>query len=90
MLVGRRHSGGVALQTMCLSNPDLRFIRSYLCQTIHEENQLVLTTVYRPPDKPIGAFLSDFQTFPEEMLEYQGDILICGEFNIHLRSPNNT
>ena len=45
---------------------------------------LIVTTIYRPPDKPIGVFLTDFQALLEEMLEYQGDILESGDFNIHI------
>ena len=51
---------------------------------------LILTTIYRPPEKPIGVFLSDFQTFLEEMLEFPGDIVISGDFNIHLEDRNNS
>ena len=51
---------------------------------------LLVTSLYRPPEKPIGVFLDDFQAFLEEMLDFKGDILISGDFNIHLHDQNNS
>ena len=51
---------------------------------------LLVTSLYRPPEKPIGVFLDDFQAFLEEMLDFKGDILIIGDFNIHLHDQNNS
>ena len=90
-----RRGGGVAIiaesrfkPTVFRTQPFASFEKTSV-KLSFKKAPLVVTTIYRPPEKPIGVFLSDFQTFLEDMLDFQGDILITGDFNIHISDLNN-
>ena len=85
-----RRGGGVALIAESRFKPSsipTQTFASFVSISVKlsmKKAPLLVTTLYRPPEKPMGTFLSDFQTFLEEMLEFRGDILISGDFNIHI------
>lgn len=51
---------------------------------------MLVGSIYRPPEKPLGQFLDDFHNFLEEINTYSGDILLSGDFNIHIEDKQNT
>ena len=49
----------------------------------------ILLIVYRPPSLPKSAFISDFSTLLEDLATSPSEIIITGDFNIHVDQPTN-
>ena len=66
---------------------------SFKCVTVQydlKNHKLLVASIYRPSDEPIGQFLDDFQPYLEDMNTLPGDILLSSDFNIHVENTANT
>ena len=65
---------------------------TFECVTVHYElkhSKLLVASIYRPPEKPISEFLNDFQSFLEDINDFPGEIILSGDFNIHIEDKNH-
>ncbi|XP_059910918.1 uncharacterized protein LOC132459992 [Gadus macrocephalus] len=95
-----KKGGGVALISNSKLNlkPKNRYIfRSFevlaLCTSAPREakrvpDSFVLAVVYRPPG-PYSVFLDEFSDFAADLVTYSDNILLIGDFNIHVNNPSD-
>uniref|UniRef100_A0A8C5AGF3 Reverse transcriptase domain-containing protein n=1 Tax=Gadus morhua TaxID=8049 RepID=A0A8C5AGF3_GADMO len=95
-----KKGGGVALISNSKLNlkPKNRYIfRSFevlaLCTSAPREakrvpDSFVLAVVYRPPG-PYSVFLDEFSDFAADLATYSDNILLIGDFNIHVNNPSD-
>ena len=50
---------------------------------------LNMAVIYRPPDKPIRSFVSDFLDYIERNINLTGKLLLTGDFNVHVNKPES-
>ena len=50
---------------------------------------LNMAVIYRPPDKPIHSFVSDFLDYMERNINSTGKLLLTGDFNILVNKPES-
>ena len=50
---------------------------------------LNMAVIYRPPDKPVCAFVNDFLEYMERNINSTGKLLLTGDFNIHINDPES-
>uniref|UniRef100_A0A8C5CCP5 Reverse transcriptase domain-containing protein n=2 Tax=Gadus morhua TaxID=8049 RepID=A0A8C5CCP5_GADMO len=95
-----KKGGGVALISNSKLNlkPKNRYIfRSFevlaVCTSAPREakrvpDSFVLAVVYRPPG-PYSVFLDEFSDFAADLATYSDNILLIGDFNIHVNNPSD-
>ena len=49
-----------------------------------------MAVIYRPPDKPVHAFVNDFLDYMERNINSTDKLLLTGDFNIHVNDPEST
>ena len=67
----------------------IQIIRSYNCIIEIGQKSDVVVCIYRPPDTRPLEFIDEFNSLLEELTILQDQIVICGDFNIHLESSTN-
>ena len=50
---------------------------------------LNMAVIYRPPDKLVCSFVSDFLDYVERNIKSTGKLLLTGDFNIHVNDPES-
>ena len=65
-----------------------------LCTSAPQEakrvpDSFVLAVVYRPPG-PYSVFLDEFSDFAADLATYSDNILLIGDFNIHVNNPSDS
>ena len=50
---------------------------------------LNMAVIYRPPDKSVHSFVSDFLDYMERNINSTGKLLLTGDFNIHVNDPES-
>ena len=51
---------------------------------------LNMAVIYRPPDKSVRSFVSDFLDYMERNINSTGKLLLMDDFNIHINDPEST
>ena len=87
-----RTGGGVALICKSSLNPSAISFKNYLSFELLVVNctsiNLTIAVIYRPPHLSTATFLNDFGEFITHLFELKNEILILGDFNIHLNKPS--
>ena len=93
-----RRGGGLALiyrSTLKISKIPLQPFTTFesLCARFTTTSgtkpfSFILLTVYRPPSSSKSIFLSEFTTLLEDLATSPSELIITGDFNIHVDLPN--
>lgn len=59
-----------------------------LLRLTYASKSYLFLTVYRPPSMSKSSFISDFSSLLEDIASSPSDLVIMGDFNIHLDSPD--
>lgn len=57
---------------------------------LHGTLSVRLLSVYRPPNGSVGAFMESFVEHLGRVSMSSGNLLVCGDFNIHVNKPDCT
>ncbi len=60
------------------------------CRAQINKKQFVLCCVYKPPSSSNSDFISEWNNLLSSLVIYPGEIIICGDVNIHLDKPSNS
>ena len=86
--------GGVAfiyrsfLKLKKLIIPKISSFEAICVQLSISSSSFILLSVYRPPTSSIPVFLSEFSSLLEELVSSPSEILIAGDFNFHVDTPD--
>ena len=92
-----RRGGGLALIYRSTIHPrilDVPFIpTSFECLVSTfsiNSSAILLVLIYRPPNSSQTSFLTEFGQFLDHLIGMRGNLLILGDFNIHVDNRNST
>ena len=88
-----RHGGGLAviyrshLKIKRLSIPSFTSFESLCVQLTFSSSSYTFMNIYRPPSLSMPQFISDFSSLLEHFASSPSEIIISGDFNIHIDTP---
>jgi hypothetical protein len=92
-----RRGGGLALIYRSTIRPhiiDIPFIptafESLACSFSINSSTILLVLIYRPPNSSHVSFLVEFGQFLDHLINVRGNLLIVGDFNIHVDDRDST
>ena len=91
-----KQGGGVAVvcksgyKSEHLTGTSYNSFEYVIVQLRANENSLQLINVYRPPDLSVASFYDDFSDLLERTNSLTSELLITGDFNIHLNMNSST
>jgi hypothetical protein len=73
---------------------DIPFIptafESLVCSFSINSSTILLLVIYRPPNSSQVSFLAEFSQFRDHLINVRGNLLIVGDFNIHVDDQHST
>ena len=92
-----KRGGGLALIYRSTIRPhilDIPFIptvfESLVCSLSINSSAILLVLLYRPPNSSHVSFLAEFGQFLDHLINVRGNLLIVGDFNIHVDNRDST
>ena len=92
-----KRGGGLALIYRSTIRPhilDIPFIptvfESLVCSLSINSSAILFVLLYRPPNSSHVSFLAEFGQFLDHLINVRGNLLIVGDFNIHVDNRDST
>src|SRR5262249_39102974 len=85
-----RNGGGIgciyksSFSVTSLTNHSFTSFEHMLLRATHLSKTFLFAIIYRPPQSPQAQFLSDFSELLEEISSSPSELVIMGDFNIHI------
>lgn len=86
--------GGIAvifrsyLKATIVPAPVFTSFESFCIRFSFSSHSFTLLTVYRPPSSSLATFISDFSSLLTDLASTPSELVICGDFNIHVDNRN--